>query len=38
MGEPGTDGPGEYVCEACEERFDSEAELERHVHDVGLVD
>ena len=26
------------VCEACGETFESEAALERHVHDVGLVD
>ncbi|MFT4882398.1 MAG: hypothetical protein ACI9HI_002422 [Salinirussus sp.] len=30
--------PNEYVCDICEERFESEAELERHIHDVGLVD
>ncbi len=28
----------EYVCEVCEETFESEAALERHVHDAGLVD
>jgi hypothetical protein len=33
-----TGGPNECVCDICEERFDSEAELERHVHDAGLVD
>ncbi|MFT4881858.1 MAG: hypothetical protein ACI9HI_001874 [Salinirussus sp.] len=32
------DNPGEFVCDICEERFDSEAEPERHVHDAGLVD
>jgi DNA-directed RNA polymerase subunit RPC12/RpoP len=29
---------GEYVCEICGERFETEAELERHVHDAGIVD
>jgi DNA-directed RNA polymerase subunit RPC12/RpoP len=29
---------GEYVCGICGERFDTEEELERHVHDVGIVD
>ena len=29
---------GAFVCEACEKRFDSEAALERHLRDVGLVD
>ncbi|WP_201287888.1 C2H2-type zinc finger protein [Salinirussus salinus] len=38
MNESDTDGPGEYVCEVCGKSFESEAELERHVHDVGLVD
>jgi len=28
----------EYVCEACEKAFETEAELERHIRDVGLVD
>ncbi|MFO7927187.1 MAG: C2H2-type zinc finger protein [Natronomonas sp.] len=28
----------EYVCEACEKVFESEEALERHVHDIGLVD
>lgn len=27
-----------YVCEVCGETFESEAELEGHVHDKGLVD
>ncbi len=27
-----------YECGVCGERFESEDELERHVHDVGLVD
>ena len=27
-----------YVCEACERTFESEATLERHVYDIGLVD
>jgi hypothetical protein len=35
MGETDTEG---HVCELCEETFDSAAALERHVHDVGLVD
>jgi len=29
---------GEYVCTACEKAFESEAALQRHVRDVGLVD
>lgn len=33
-----TSGDGEFVCEACGETFESEAALEDHVHDVGLVD
>jgi len=28
----------EVVCDICGETFESERELERHVHDVGLVD
>lgn len=28
----------EYVCDACGDQFDSEAALERHIHEVGLVD
>jgi hypothetical protein len=28
----------EFVCEICNETFESERALERHVHDVGLVD
>jgi|AntRauTorcE11898_2_1112593.scaffolds.fasta_scaffold21138_4 hypothetical protein len=28
----------EYVCEICEERFESERALERHVREVGLVE
>lgn len=28
----------EHVCEVCDERFESEAALEDHVHDVGIVD
>ena len=28
----------EYECGVCGETFESEAALERHVHDVGLVD
>ncbi len=27
-----------HVCGACERTFESAAELERHVHEVGLVD
>ena len=27
-----------YRCDACGETFETEAELERHVHDIGLVD
>jgi hypothetical protein len=25
-------------CDVCGQRFESEAALRRHVHDVGLVD
>ena len=28
----------EYVCEACGEPFDSEEELRKHMHAVGLVE
>ena len=28
----------EYECAACGKTFDSEDALERHLHDVGLVD
>jgi hypothetical protein len=28
----------EYVCDVCEEVFESEQELQQHVHDVGVVD
>ena len=28
----------EYVCEICEETFETERALERHIHEVGLVD
>ncbi len=38
MREPHMADPDEYVCGVCAERFESEAELKRHVHDVGLVD
>jgi hypothetical protein len=31
-------GRDDNVCEACERTFESAAELERHVHEVGLVD
>lgn len=27
-----------HTCTVCGESFGSEAELERHVHDVGIVD
>jgi len=27
----------EYVCEACDERFETERELDHHVRDVGLA-
>lgn len=27
-----------YECDACGERFESEAALEEHVREVGLVD
>lgn len=27
----------EWTCEACGETFESEDELERHIHEVGLV-
>jgi len=29
---------GEYVCEACEREFESEAALQQHVREVGLVE
>jgi hypothetical protein len=29
---------GEFACAVCERTFDDEAALDRHVHDVGLVD
>jgi hypothetical protein len=29
---------GEFVCDICEESFDSQRALRRHVHEVGLVD
>ncbi|WP_435175732.1 C2H2-type zinc finger protein [Halorussus sp. AFM4] len=28
----------QYVCEACGESFDSEAELREHLYAVGLVE
>jgi len=27
-----------YVCEICDEPFETESELMRHVRDVGIVD
>ena len=27
-----------HTCEACGKSFESEAALEEHVHDIGLVD
>ncbi len=33
-----SDGDEEYVCDACDEAFDSEAELEEHLREQGLVD
>ena len=33
-----TETDDEHVCAACGKAFESEAELERHVHDIGLVD
>jgi len=27
-----------YECSVCGEVFDSEEEVDRHVHDVGIVD
>ena len=33
------DTPDEpYVCEICDESFETESELTRHVRDVGIVD
>ena len=32
------DGHDDHVCEACEESFETAAALERHLHEVGLVD
>ena len=34
----GGDTDGEHVCEACEESFETETALERHLHEAGLVD
>lgn len=28
----------EYRCEACGETFETRTALERHVHEIGLVD
>jgi hypothetical protein len=33
-----TDQSGEVVCDICGESFDSQRALDRHVHQVGLVD
>ena len=33
----GDTGDG-HVCEACEESFETETALERHLHEAGLVD
>jgi len=30
--------PSEHVCEACDEPFDAETELRRHIRRVGLVE
>lgn len=32
------DRDGDYQCDACGATFDSEEELEEHVHEQGLVD
>jgi len=32
------EGPTEFACAVCERTFEDEAALDRHVHDVGLVD
>ena len=32
------DRDDDYRCDACGETFAIERELERHVHDVGLVE
>jgi DNA-directed RNA polymerase subunit RPC12/RpoP len=32
------DTDSEYRCVACGQRFETHSELERHVHQVGLVD
>ena len=34
----GGDTDDEHVCEACEESFETETALERHLHEAGLVD
>jgi hypothetical protein len=35
----GTDSSDEEcVCDVCGETFESERDLDRHVHEVGLVD
>jgi len=39
MTEPeSTDEDEEHVCGACGKSFPTEEALERHVHEVGLVD
>lgn len=37
MDEP-NDERDTYICEACGKTFESEEALERHIHNVGLVD
>lgn len=34
----GGDTGDEHVCETCEESFETETALERHLHEAGLVD
>lgn len=33
-----SEGSDEFACAVCERTFEDEAALDRHVHDVGLVD
>jgi len=35
VSESDTDG---HVCKVCEERFETERALRRHVHEQGIVD